>query len=111
VESLDRLLKGLALNEAHGVTRLALGVVGQGIHRHDARVLQPGGDLGFDEEAAPALGVLGMAFEQPLEGDLAIQPFVVSDKYLAKSAAGMGRQQGESTLVLDRRHRIRPGWN
>ena len=55
VEAVDGGLQRLALDEAHGVAGPTLLVVGQPVDGHDAGVFQPAGDLGFQQEAAPAV--------------------------------------------------------
>ena len=59
VEAIDRLLEGLPLDESHGVVGAALGVAAQAVDGHDARVLEPSGDLGFEQEAGAAVRVVG----------------------------------------------------
>jgi hypothetical protein len=89
----DGLGQGLALDEAHGVAGAAT-VVEQAVDGHDARVLQPGGDLGLLQEAALAVRVVGAAVEQALDGDGAVQLGVGGAQHLAETVAGVRRQVG-----------------
>ena len=52
VEGVDGLLEGAALDEGHGVERAGL-VLAQAVDRHDAGVLEPGGQHGLAEEPPP----------------------------------------------------------
>ena len=56
----DGLLEALAADEPHGIVGPALVVGPQAVDRDDARVLQPAGDLGLEQEAGAAGGVVGV---------------------------------------------------
>ena len=60
VEPLDGILEAIAADEPHGVVRPAVAVAAQAVDRDDARMLQPAGDLGLEQESAPAFLVIGM---------------------------------------------------
>ena len=56
MEAVDGLLEAFPLDEPHGVVRPAVGEVAQAVDRDDARVLQPAGDLGLEDEAVRLSG-------------------------------------------------------
>ena len=99
VESLDRLLEAVSPDEPHRVVR-PLAVVGpQAVDRDDARVLQPAGDLGLEQEATAAVRVVGVAWEDLLEGDLAVELGVEGDEDGAQTARGVGPEDAEPLAV------------
>ena len=51
VELCNGLLEALAADEPHRVKRTAIGISAQGVDGHDSRVLEPPGDLRFQQEA------------------------------------------------------------
>src|SRR5207237_585381 len=72
-EAADGGLQALAADEAHGVVRPAVGVAAEAVDGHDARMLQPAGDLALEQEAGPALGVVGVVALDLLERHLTAQ--------------------------------------
>ena len=50
-ERRDGVLEAVALDEAHGVKRPAVGVAAQAVDRHDTGMLQPAGDLRLQQKA------------------------------------------------------------
>ena len=52
VERVDRFLQRPAVDEGHGVKRSAF-IVAQAVNRHDAGVLEPGGEGGLTQEPPP----------------------------------------------------------
>jgi hypothetical protein len=98
-EAVDRLPEAIALDEAHGVIRPAVGVVAQAVDRHDARVLQPAGDLGLQQEAGAAGRVVGLLVADLLEGDLAVQFLVEGHEDGAQAAPGVRPQDAEPLAV------------
>ncbi len=59
-------------------------------------MLEPAGDLGFDEEARSALQVVGLALLDFLEGHLAMQLLIVGHEYFAQAALGVGPQDAKA---------------
>jgi len=55
------------------------------VDRHDAGVFQPRGDLGLEEEAALAGGVVRVPQVHPLDRDRAVQVGVGGAKHLAEA--------------------------
>ena len=92
VEPPDGLAQRLALNEAHGVGGDAIRVVDQPVDRHDAGVLQAPGELGLQDEALPAVGVVGPRGPDALEGHRPVQLQVLGDVDLAQAAPGVEPQ-------------------
>jgi hypothetical protein len=92
VEVLDDVLEGVAADEAHGVEGAAVGVGAQAVDGDDAGVLQAAGHLGFEQKPRPAVGVVGVAALDLLEGDLAVELAVVGHKHFAEAAAGVRPQ-------------------
>ena len=95
MESLDRLLEAVAPDEPHRVVRPAAVVSPQAVDRDDAGVLQPAGDLSLEHEAPAAVRVVGVAGEDLLERDLAVELGVEGDEDGAQAAGGMGPQDAE----------------
>ena len=65
-------MQALAADEAHGVIRPAVGVGAQAVDGHHARVLQPAGDLRFEDETAAADRVVGVL--RTIAADTELQP-------------------------------------
>jgi hypothetical protein len=99
VEPRDRLLEVVPLDEAHGVKRPAVGVRTEPVDRHDAGVLQAAGYLRLQDEAAAAVGVVGMERLDLLESDLAVQLLVKGDENLAQAPLGMRPQHPVAETV------------
>ena len=99
MELLDGLLERIAPDEPHGVVRPAVAVGTQPVDRHDARVLEPAGDLRLEQEPLPAGRVVGVVVEDLLEGHLAVQLAVERDEDGAQAAAGVGPQDAEPLAV------------
>jgi hypothetical protein len=94
--SLDGVLEAVAADEAHGVVGAAVAVTAQAVDGDDAGVLQAAGDLGFEEEAGSALGVVGVPVLDLLEGDLAAQLLVAGHEHLAQAPLGVRPQDQEA---------------
>src|SRR5205823_14066258 len=60
MEASNRFLEVVPVNKAHGIEWPALGILPDGMNRHNARMLQPAGDFGSAEKAATALRVAGV---------------------------------------------------
>ena len=99
VESLDRPRQRIALDEPHGIVGPTEAVGAQAVDRDDARVLQPTGDLGLQEEPPPAIGVVGVPVEDLLERHLAVELGVQRHEDGAEAALGMGPEDAESLAV------------
>ncbi len=98
-----RLAQGAALEEAHGVERLAaVPHAEQVIHRNDTGVFQLAGDPRLLEKARPERGVPGTLGAQLLEGHVAAEIVVVGQPGAADAA---GSVQAESGVTL-----ARPGY-
>ena len=100
---LDRVLEAVAADEAHGVEGAAVAVGAQAVDRHDPRMLQPAGDLGFEYEALSAGRVVGVAVEDLLQGHLAVQLGVQRHEHGAEAAPGVRPEDAESLTVGGRR--------
>ena len=99
MEVVDGLLERVAPDEPHGVVGPAVAVGAQAIDRHDARVLQPAGDLGLEQEPLAADRVVGVLVEDLLEGHLAVQLGVERDEDGTQAALGVGPQDAEPLAV------------
>ena len=99
VEAVDGLLEVVAADEPHGVEGPAVAVGPQPVDRDDARVLQPAGDLGLQQEPLAAGRVVGVRVEDLLEGHLAVQLGVQGDEDGAQAAAGMRPEDAEPLAV------------
>ena len=99
MEVLDGLLEAVAADEPHGVVRPAVAVGAQPVDRDDARVLQPAGDLGLEQEPLAAGRVVGVRLEDLLERHLAVQLAVQGDEDRAQAAPGVGPQDAEPLAV------------
>jgi hypothetical protein len=66
-------------------------------------MLQPAGDLGLEQEAAPTGGVVGVLVEDLLERHLAVELGVQRDEDGAQAAPGMGPHDPEPLAVGGRR--------
>ena len=87
------------LDEPHGVIGPAVAIVPQAVDRHDARVLQPAGDLGLQQEPLAADPVVGVVVEDLLQRHLAVQLGVQRHEDGAQAAPGMGPQHAEPLAV------------
>ena len=95
MKAVDRLLQAVAADEPHGVVGPAVGILAQAVDRHDARVLQAAGDLGLQQEAGPAVGVVGMPGLDLLQRHLAVEFLVAGHGDLSQPAFGMGAEDAE----------------
>jgi hypothetical protein len=89
VKVFNRRLEAVALDELHGVIGTAAGLGPQSIHRDDAGVLQPAGDLCFDQEPTAADQIVGALVEDLLESDLAVQLAIERHEHRPQPAAGV----------------------
>ena len=87
MEGVDRLLEGLALDEGHGVERPVV-ILPQAVDRHDAGVLEPGGDGGLAEEPPPRR-VVELVGPDPLQGHRAVQLLLVGGEHFPQAATGV----------------------
>src|SRR5205823_9467614 len=69
--------------------RPAVGIEPQAVHRHDARMLQAAGHLGFTKKARATVGMVGEFLLDLLQGDLPVQLLVVSNKDGPQSSFGV----------------------
>ena len=92
VKALDGLLEAFPPNEPHRVERAAVGVGAQAVDRHDARMLQPAGDLGFQQEPLAACRVVGMVVEDLFERDLACSSASTATKTTPRPPCACGRR-------------------
>ena len=99
LEALDGLLETLAADEPHGIERTALTVASQAIHRDHARMLQLPGDLGFEQKAGPAGGVVGLLRQNLLDCDLAMQLAVQRHADHPNTAPGVRPQRVEAAAL------------
>ena len=95
----DRFLEAVAADEPHGVIRAAVAVSAQSVDRDDTGVLEAAGDLGLDEEAVSAGGVVGAVVEDLLEGDLAVELGVEGNEDRAQAASGVRPEDAEPLSV------------
>ena len=99
VKLLDGLLERIAANEPHGVIGPAVAVGTQPVHRHDAGMLEPPGDLGLEQKTLPADGVVRVVVEDLLERHLAVQLAVECDEDRPQPAPGVRPQDAEPPAV------------
>ena len=89
VVAIDGFLEALPADEPHRVKRPALVVGAQAVNRHDARMLQPAGDLGLDQETGAADRIVGVLHLDLLERDLAVKLGI--DRHVDDADASLGR--------------------
>jgi hypothetical protein len=99
VESIDRLFEAFAPDEPHRVVRLTVTGSAQTVDRDDPRMFEAAGNLGFKEESAAAHRVVGVPFENLLEGHLAVQFQIHCDKNGPKTTFGVRSQNAESLAI------------
>ena len=99
VEALDGLLEAIAPDEPHRVVGPPAVVGPQAVDGDDPGVLQPAGNLGLEQEATAAVRVVGVAGEDLLEGDLAVELGVEGDEDGAQTARGMGPEETEPQTI------------
>ena len=80
--------QGSALDQLHGEIGPAIGEGAQLVDRHDAGVLELAADLGLLDEAADQFGLVLVALEQDLHGQVAAQVGVASLEHGPHAAAG-----------------------
>ena len=85
----DGVLKTTTPDVAHRVEGPAVGVASHPVDGHDARMLQPPRDLGFEQKAGTPLRVVGVPLLDFLEGDLTAHLLVAGDEHLAQPAPGV----------------------
>ena len=95
VEAVNGFLEAVATDEPHGVIRAAVAVCAKSVDRDDAGMLQAASDLGLDEEARSAGGVVGAVVENLLESNFAVELGVKRDEDGAQSAPGMRPEDAE----------------
>jgi hypothetical protein len=100
VKAFDDVLEAFPLDQAHRIEGPAVGVMPQSVDRHDAGMLQPARDLGFDQETRSAVLVVRMALLDFLERHLAIQLVIVRDRNQAQAPLGVQPKDAKA----------RPGW-
>ncbi len=99
VERSDGVLERVASDEPHRVIGAAVGVDAEPVHRHDPGVLEPAGDLGLDEKPVAAGRVVGVAVEDLLEGDLAVQLAIERHEHLPQTTPGVRAEHAEPLTV------------
>ena len=87
----DGFFEAVAPDKPHRVKRPAVRIAAQAVDRHDSRVLEAAGDLGLDQKAPAARGVVGMPVEDLLERDLAVQLGVERDEDAPRPPLACGR--------------------
>ncbi len=102
METIDRLLEAIALDEAHGVVEATIGVGPEPINRDDARVLEPTGDLGLEQKPLAADRIVGVLVEYLLDGDLAMQLAIERDEYRPQPAPGMRPKDPKPLAIAGR---------
>ena len=118
VKPRDRRLQAVSANEPHRVIGPAVLVLSQPVDRDDPGVLQAAGHLGLEHEPLAVLGVVGMALEDLLEGDLAMQLLIVSPRRrrparlphaVGRSGTAPASSFGRAGDCAPRSLRLRPG--
>ncbi len=95
----DGFLEAVAADEPHGVIRASVAISPESIDGDDPGMFQSTGDLSFDEESVAAGGIIGVMFEDLLEGDLTVELGVKCDEYGAQAPPGMGPDDAEPLAV------------
>ena len=103
VELLDRLLETIAFDEPHRVIGPAIVVAAQAVDRHNARVLEPPGDLGLDQEPLAATRVVGMVAQKLFQRHLAVQLGVQRHEDGPQPTLGVGPKQAKPLAVRSSR--------
>jgi hypothetical protein len=67
-------------------------VVTEAVDRHNARVFQAAGDLGFEQKSRSSIWIISVSVLDFLERHLPVQILILSNKYLPKSALSMRAQ-------------------
>ena len=99
VKAFDGLLEAVAADEAHGVVRPAIGILAEGVDRHDAGMFQTAGDLRLAHKAGTTFGVICVPRLDLFQRHLAVQLAVAGHEDLAQPPAGMGPQNLETRPV------------
>jgi hypothetical protein len=99
VKRSDGVLERVASDEPHRVIGAAVGVDTEPVHRHDPGVLEPAGDLGLDEKPVAAGRVVGVAIEDLLEGDLAVQLAIERHEHFPQTTPGVRAEHAEPLTV------------
>src|SRR5262249_28564689 len=107
VESSNRLLETIAADETHRVIGPAVGVGPQPVNGDDTRMLEPGGDLGLHQEPGAIGLVVGVAVEDLLEGDFAVELAVERHEYRPEAPLRMRPQHPEPLPVGARGARLK----
>ena len=95
VEVRDGVLEVVPLDEPHGIKGPAVGVGAQAVDRDDPRMLEPAGDLGFSQEAGPAVRVVSVSVADLLQGHVAVQLLVTGDVNGPQAACPVEPQDAE----------------
>ena len=99
VEGGDGVLEAIATDEPHGVIGTAAAIAAEAVDRHDSRMLEPAGDLGFENEPGAAGGIVGVMVEDLLEGDLTVELGVECDEDRSQPSASVGPQHAKPLAV------------
>ena len=98
----DRLLQGVALDEAHRIVWPAVVVGAEAVHRNNARMLQAASDLGFQHEPAARVLVHGVLRQNLLEGHFAVEFLILGQEHLAQSPLGVRADDPKPPALLQR---------
>ena len=85
VESRDGLPQRLSLDEAHRIEDAPIGMGPHSVNRNDARMFEPAGDPGFDQEPLSPEDVAAVLSSYLLECNLPLELRVFGDENLAKA--------------------------
>ena len=88
VKGPDGFLEVVAADEPHRVVRAAPFIQAHPVDRDNPGVFQAAGDLGLEQEAVPADRVVGVAVEDLLERDLAVELRVPGHEHFAQAPTG-----------------------
>ena len=99
MEVFDGILEAVALDKAHRVIRTSAGVGAEAVDWHDTGVLKSAGDLGLDQKALAAAGVIGVAIEDLFERHLTVQLAVEGHEDGTESALRVWSKDAEPLPV------------
>ena len=95
MEPADGFLERIALDEAHCVIGMAVGIGAQAVDGYDSGVLQAAGDLGLGNESLATVRVVGVLRTDLLQRHLAVQLVIERHEDSAQAAPGMGPENAE----------------
>jgi hypothetical protein len=85
VHSRDVLFQRLTLDKSHGIAETAVRRFSKPVNWHDAWMIQPRGNYGFELKLLTAIAAVAMFRPDEFQNDIALKFAVVGNVYLAQS--------------------------